>query len=377
MNPDTPRPPPNIIVVDDTPANLRLLTEMLKEKGYRVRPAPSGELALRAAQAAPPDLILLDITMPKMDGFEVCGRLKADERLREIPVLFISALNESSDKVRAFQAGGVDYVTKPFNIEEVEARVRAHLELRRQKLELAASLARMRELERLRDSLTHMIAHDMKSPLCGIQMTLELIEPLLPASDPGAAGLLVGAKASVATIIEMINQMLDVSRMEAGVLKPELAPGDIADTVRAAVDALRINAGRRTLSLSARGPYPAEFDAGLLRRVVANLVGNATKFTPTDGEIRVSVALQGDVVRVEVADNGLGIAPENHARIFTKFGQVEGAGARAGTGLGLTFAQMAVEAHGGKIGVESAQGRGSTFWLTLPRRASGDNHRDP
>jgi len=368
MNPDTPHPPGNILVVDDTPANLQLLTEMLKERGYKVRPAPSGELALRGARAAPPDLILLDITMPGMDGFEVCSHLKADERLREIPVLFISALNETSDKVRAFQAGGVDYVTKPFNIEEVEARVRTHLDLRRQRRELAAGLARMRELEKLRDSLTHMIAHDMKSPLSAIQMTLELIEPLLPASDAGAARVLHGAKVSVSTILEMIAQMLDVSRMEAGALKPVFAPGNVPETVRSAVEAQRILAGDRRLVFASGGPFLTDFDAELLRRVVGNLVGNAVKFTRPEGEIRITVTPKGEAVRVEVADDGVGIAPEHHARIFTKFGQVEGPGARAGTGLGLTFARMAVEAHGGEIGMDSAQGRGSTFWLTLPRR---------
>jgi len=121
----------NILVVDDVPANLTLLTGMLKEKGYRVRPVPSGKLALKAVEHDPPDLILLDITMPEMDGYEVCGRLKQDTRFRDIPIIFISALSETLDKVKAFGSGGVDYVTKPFQFEEVEARVETHLKLRR------------------------------------------------------------------------------------------------------------------------------------------------------------------------------------------------------------------------------------------------------
>jgi signal transduction histidine kinase len=366
MNSDIPGPPGDILVVDDTPANLQLLTQMLKEKGYKVRPAPNGELALRGALVSPPDLILLDITMPNMDGFEVCARLKADERLRDIPVLFISALNEASNKIHAFEAGGVDYVAKPFNIEEVEARVRTHLELCRRRRELAASLVRMQELERLRDSLTHMIAHDMKSPLNAIQMSLDIVEPLVSGADAGAAKILHSARTSVATIIEMIEQMLDVSRMEAGALKPRLAPGDVAETVRGAVEAQRIIAGARRLSFSAGGPLLTEFDADLLRRVVGNLVGNAIKFTAPDGEIRVSAGNRDGRIVVEVADNGYGIAPEHHAKIFMKFGQVEGGHARVGTGLGLTFARMAVEAHGGAIGLVSELEKGSTFWLTLP-----------
>ena len=374
MNAEPAGSPGDILVVDDTPANLQLLTGMLKERGYKVRPAPSGELALRGALVSPPDLILLDITMPRMDGFEVCARLKADERLRDIPVLFISALNEASDKVRAFHAGGVDYVTKPFNIEEVEASVRTHLELRRQRRELAASLERLKELEQLRDSLTHMIAHDMRSPLTSIQISLDMIEPLIPPdnADPEGAATLKDAKACVSTILEMIEQMLDVSRMEAGALQPRLERGDVAETVRLAVEGQRVLAGRRRLTFEAGGALGADFDAGLLRRVVGNLVGNAIKFTAPDGSIRVSAEPRGSLVRIEVSDDGLGIPPEHHERIFTKFGQVGGKRSRGGTGLGLTFARMAVEAHGGRIGVASEPGRGSTFWLTLPLRNSRD-----
>jgi signal transduction histidine kinase len=164
----------------------------------------------------------------------------------------------------------------------------------------------------------------------------------------------------------MIEQMLDVSRMEAGALKPRLAPGDVAETVRGAVEAQRIIAGARRLSFSAGGPLLTEFDADLLRRVVGNLVGNAIKFTAPDGEIRVSAGNRDGRIVVEVADNGYGIAPEHHAKIFMKFGQVEGGHARVGTGLGLTFARMAVEAHGGAIGLVSELEKGSTFWLTLP-----------
>ena len=165
---------PNVIVVDDTPANLQLLTGMLKERGYKVRPVPSGKLALQAAKNDPPDLILLDIMMPEMDGYEVCERLKADEKLREIPVIFISALNETMDKVRAFGVGGVDYVTKPFQFEEVDARVRTHLELQRQRRKLKENYEQLRRLEELRDNLVHMIVHDLRNPLTGISGFLDL-----------------------------------------------------------------------------------------------------------------------------------------------------------------------------------------------------------
>ena len=155
------QPVPSIMVVDDTPANLRLLTGMLKERGYKVRPVSSGKFALQTAKHDPPDLILLDIIMPEMNGYEVCECLKADEQLSGIPVIFISALNETMDKVKAFKVGGVDYVTKPFQFEEVQARVATHLELRRQKRLVQESNEQLRKLEELRDNLVHMVVHDM------------------------------------------------------------------------------------------------------------------------------------------------------------------------------------------------------------------------
>lgn len=153
------------MVVDDTVANLKLLQAMLQAKDHHVLAFTSGKAALAAAAQNPPDLILLDINMPEFNGFQVCEHLKADEELREIPVIFISALNETADKIKAFSVGGADYVTKPFQFEEVYARVKAQLELRRQKHELQHSYDKLLELEALRDNLVHMIVHDMRSPL--------------------------------------------------------------------------------------------------------------------------------------------------------------------------------------------------------------------
>src|SRR5271166_341360 len=135
----------NILVVDDVPANLQVLTGMLKDRGYKARPVPNGKLALLAARKDPPDLILLDINMPEMNGYEVCQHLKADEQLRGIPVIFISALNENLDKVKSFAIGGVDYITKPFQMEELHARVETHLKLRRLQVELEETNSRLAE----------------------------------------------------------------------------------------------------------------------------------------------------------------------------------------------------------------------------------------
>jgi len=356
----------DILVVDDTTANLQLLAGMLKGRGYKVRPAPSGETALRAARASPPDLILLDITMPGMDGFEVCRQLKLDPRLREIPVLFISALDESEDKVKAFEVGGVDYVRKPFQLAEVDARVRTHLAMRRQRRELQEANGRLRELEGLRDSLTHMIAHDMRSPLQALRLAVDGLRFALPNPSAEIDETLQAANDSVTKLMEMITQMLEVSRLESSQLKPKLAAVDAVALARQVVTAQCRLIGARSLTFVEAEPIQLELDPDLIRRVLDNLLGNATKFTAADGQIEVSVERRGEDLAFSVRDDGPGIDPGLTAKIFEKFAQVQGDKARLGSGLGLTFAKMAVEAHGGRIGVNSEVGRGSVFWFTLP-----------
>ena len=357
----------NILVVDDTAANLQLLTGMLKGRGYRVRPVSSGEMALRAVETHAPDLILLDISMPDMDGYEVCHRLKADPRWRDIPVLFISALSDTEDKVRAFQAGGVDYVGKPFQFEEVDARVRTHLALHHHQQELKANYARLQEMERLRDNLTHMIAHDMRSPLLALQLSLGLLDSTIsPNHNTEEASLLENAKLGVTQLIDMVSQMLDVSRLEAGKMELKRAPCDLVAVARDAIAALLPLAESRTLVVESESPVMAACDRDLIRRVIGNLIGNAIKFTATSGRIAVAAIANGDLVRVTVTDNGSGIPPEKHQLIFEKFGQVADRSHGGGSGLGLTFCKMAVEAHGGAIGVESSPGHGSIFWFSLP-----------
>ena len=362
---------PNVIIVDDTPANLQLLTGMLKERGYKVRPVPSGKLALQAAKNDPPDLILLDIMMPEMDGYEVCERLKADEKLREIPVIFISALNETMDKVRAFGVGGVDYVTKPFQFEEVAARVNTHLELQRQRSKLKENYEQLRKLEELRDNLVHMIVHDLRSPLTGISGFLDLALALEKETlTEDGLEYLQTAKRSTIAMIDMVSAVLDVSKMEAGEMKLHLVECDL---VRIAADLMSgvqsLKEAREMILDAPPAPVTVVADGDLLLRVIQNLLGNALKFTPSDGGIRLGIEPDDKHVRVTVRDNGPGIPAEYRERIFEKFGQVEARsnGKKYSTGLGLTFCKLAVEAHGGSIGVESEIGKGSTFWFVLPK----------
>ena len=354
---------PNLLVVDDTPANLTLLSTMLRERGYRVRPAPSGALGLRAARAEKPDLVLLDIDMPDVDGFEVCKQLKADAALADVPVLFISALSDLDDKVRAFQAGGVDYVTKPFQFDEVHRRVATHLALSQKERQLRESLERLRALEKLRDDLVHMLVHDMRSPLSALGTFLDvLLEDAGPQLSVQARQDLDLAIASARSMIDMVNAILDVSKIESGAMVLRRAPCDVAALAHTVVNTLRPLAGGRAVAVEGEGHVVADTD--LVTRVIQNLLSNAVKATRSTGHVVLRVAQEDRGVQVRVTDDGSGVPAALRAKIFDKFN--DSGRKRATTGLGLAFCKLAVEAHGGAIGLESEEGKGSTFWFTIP-----------
>ena len=362
-------PKGDILVVDDTPAYLDALRTLLKENGYRVRPVTNGRLALGAVEQQRPDLILLDVEMPELNGFETCERLRADERFRDIPVIFLSSLAATDDKVRAFASGGVDYVTKPFQPQEVIARVETHLRLRRMQKQIAEQYEALKKLEGMRDSLTHMIVHDLRSPLQGILMSMELL-----ASDEMRASVDVRDTStrglrSAQSLMQIINTLLDVNKLEAGEMKLQCATGSLDEAVKAALESLGALVRDRVVNVEQPdGNVIASFDQEIMTRVVANLVANALKFTPKPGEVTVRISRSRGGPTTEVIDKGPGIPPEYRDRIFEKFGQVDGPKSRKmpGTGLGLAFCKLALDAHGGRIGVESVVREGSTFWFALP-----------
>lgn len=368
-----------VMIVDDEPAVLHVLTHILLRRGYRVRAALDGESALASALLAPPHLFLVDVRMPLMSGYELCGRLKECETLRAVPVIFLSVLSELHDKVKGFRAGGVDYLTKPFEVEEVEARVKAHLEIRQlqarladQNLELRETCQRLDQVEKLRDGLHHMIIHDLRTPLTSIYGFLRILDMRARATlPPQLAECIDRSVCSTTELIEMVSSLLDVNKMEAGQLELDVGDCDLTGLAQGVLDRLEIlKEGQSMLLEAPPEPVVLRGDSELLRRVFYNLVANALKFVPRrNGRITVSITSLPHAARVTVEDNGPGVPPEYHEKIFEKFGQVELRSHRKlySTGLGLTFCKLAVEAHGGRIGVVSENGQGSTFWFEIPR----------
>ena len=359
---------PNIVVVDDTPENLRLLASLLGAQGYEVRPVTNGRQALEAIDRDPPDLVLLDINMPEMNGYEVCAELKARPRTRDVPVIFLTALGDVRDKVRAFEVGGVDYVTKPFQVEEVLARVRTHVALCHARRDLEQSYARLRELEQLRDDLVHMVVHDMRSPLMIMLGHLQLLRESAKGALGEGISDLEAATQSARSLARMASDLLDVSRLEDGKMPLDRSEQDLGAVAADVARALGVLDRERTIELALEKTPPLRCDGAIVRRILENLVMNAVKHAPVGGRVQISVAPYPGGVRVAVRDDGPGVPVEARRRIFDKF---ETLAARKeqryhSAGLGLAFCKLAVEAHGGRIGVDAAEPQGSIFWFELP-----------
>jgi signal transduction histidine kinase len=372
---------PLVLVADDVPANVELLFDQLHTLGYRTVGAHDGPSAVQACFEYQPDICILDVSMPAGDlgvdtrstGFEVCRRIKRDPRTARIPVIFVTAMNDTTDRVRAIEAGGDDFLTKPHNRLVLGARVRSLLKLKAATDALENSYRKLRELEKVRDDLMKMIVHDLKSPLTSVLATLEL----LGDGDFGALSddqkrAINEAEGKAEDLLTLIEDILEVARIEEAAVT--LAHTAIAPA--AFLSELLHEWQHRFQQENTRAAIRVEDDAplfnadrALLKRVLSNLIQNAVTHSATPIELTMSARKTGDSILFTVADNGPGIPEEYHEVIFRKFGQVATGGTVPrvrSSGLGLTFCKLVVDLHGGMIWVRSREGQGSTFYVQLP-----------
>jgi signal transduction histidine kinase len=361
------RPPcPNILVVDDTPTNLLLLDLILKRSGYFTHLAPSGRVALSTARNSIPDLVLMDITMPEMDGYAVCQEMKRDPRLCDVPVIFLSSLDNPEDKVRAFREGGVDYVTKPYKASEIEARIRTHLNLDRQRRQMASLVEELNEVECLRENLTQMIVHDMRSPLCAVEF-LACSLGGKGAGDPARlAAAIRDIRAQIGRLTRMTEDLLQIATLESKSVPLNLVVADLKAIVGRVLSNLVDVRGVERIDVTTSEAVNVRCDAALIERVIENLLRNAVFRSGAEGSVALSLERNGSDVLVTVRDQGPEIPPELHSVLFDKFSRLQQKGTRTGAGLGMALCRLAVEAHGGTIGFKSPVGAGSTFWFRLP-----------
>ncbi len=362
----------HVLTVDDEASNRELIRDALEMNGHTVEEAPDGPEALRRIATRPPDVVLLDVAMPGMDGYEVCRRLRTVPTTAGLPVIMVTAQTDRSDRLTGIEAGASDYLSKPIDLQDLILRVRNAVAAKRLSDEVRRNYTELKRQVELRDNLTQMLVHDLRSPLNALQLSVELLRRTASSrlNEPECDSLRV-AHRSIGRMVEMVSAILDVSRLEAGEMKLHRSKCDLARVAAGAIEPFSVTVpGQCRINfVPPADVVKADCDGELIRRVIANLVGNAVKFTPGTGLTVVRLSRANGEASVEVVDNGPGIAPEFHRKIFEKFGQTEDGAKQHSSGLGLYFCKLAIEAHGGRIGVQSESGRGSTFWFTLPAAA--------
>ncbi|HTR76664.1 MAG TPA: ATP-binding protein [Gemmatimonadaceae bacterium] len=383
---------PLILVADDVAANVELLFDQLHVLAFRAIAAYDGPSALQACFEHRPDLCILDVAMPAGDlgvddrsaGFEVCRRIKRDPRTKSIPVIFVTALSDTTDRVKAIEAGGDDFLTKPHNRLVLGARVRSLLRLKATVDALEASYRKLRELEKMRDDLMKMIVHDLKTPLTSVLATLEMLLD-------GDFGALVGpprvalgeAEAKAEDLLTLIGDLLEVWRLEEASLTLDVQPiapaALLAELAHEWSPRFHQESASASIEVSDEAPV-FEADKSLLKRVFGNLIQNALAHSASAVQIQLLARREGDGVLFTVADNGPGIPAEYHELIFRKFERVKNPAIprTRSSGLGLAFCKLVVDAHGGRIWVQSAgEGKGSAFHILLPVRPAIPETRAP
>ena len=354
----------SILVVDDKPANLHLLTSLLSDSGYDVRAVQDAIFALKSIQSTQPDLILLDIRMPGMDGYEVCERLKADERTRDIPVIFLSALSDMPDKLKGFQVGGVDYITKPFQAEEVLSRVKAHLNLYHLHKQLEEANTRLQSKNHELKSFAFIVSHDLKAPLRDLgNLVRWLEEDYAHAFDERGQEMANMALERIGRMDRSINRILRYSR--AGYIDRSKEQIDLHVLVNDVLSMLHPPDQIQVLIESKLPCIVGEKTS--LQQIFQNLLENAIRYMDkVDGKIWIRAVQDKRSWIMSVADNGPGIEERYHEKIFDIFQTAKARDDGESSGVGLAIVKKIVEHYGGKIWLESSPGKGSEFFFTLP-----------
>ena len=415
----------SILIVDDVPSNLQLLSNLLSEQGYKVYKVLDGTLALRSVNLKPPDLILLDIMMPGMDGYEVCSRLKADRQTQDIPIIFLSARDDELGKVKAFSVGGVDYITKPFQVNEVLARVKHQIQIRQlqrqlqqQNLQLQQEVSdrltaqtqlenlnqqleiqveqRTAELKkrneqlldlqgRLEEALTHeqslntlksqliaTVSHEFNTPLATIQLICEMQKNLIPAQYQ------LESDRYQQIITENINRIMQVvddtkllAQGESGQIQCSFTMMNLASFCQNFVQNWQPpnSSYDRSFVDQTQEPLQVLADPMLLHQLLKNLTMNALRYSPQGGKIQITVGQTSEGAIVQVQDEGIGIPEAEQTQIFDRFYRASNADSVPGTpgaGLGLAVVKHIADLHQGKITIESVLGQGTCITLHLP-----------
>jgi signal transduction histidine kinase len=372
--------PPSILVVDDVPENLQVVGNLLKNHSYEVRLATGGEQAIESVLNDPPDLLLLDISMPGIDGFEVCRRLKSDRKAQSIPVIFLTAAHVSQDQMRkGFEVGAVDYIAKPVDDRVLLARVQTHIALKRSKELLEQQNHDLKEANDAKNKLFSIMGHDLKNVFSGLNTLIDLMLKDYDGieRDEKIHYLTEMRKASQQTLT-VLDDILQWSRLERGLITPNIREIDLAPIMDDALDIVRPQAEQKGITLEMEwSELPVvRADAEMMHAVLRNLLTNAVKFTRRNGTVTLTAKTADAKLQISVTDTGVGIPASKVPHLFRSTSGAEmGTNGEVGTGLGLMICRELIEKHDGRIWVESQLGKGSSFHVSVPIRVGKSSQR--
>ena len=360
-----------ILIVDDVVSNVLLLKILLTNEKFQVCTANNGTVCIEMARKEHPDLILLDVMMPDMNGFDTATVLKKEEGTKDIPIIFLTALNTPQDLVHGFQVGASDFLTKPFNKEELVMRVTQQISLVAAKRIIEKQNAELRATLTNRDKMYSVIAHDLRSPMASIRMVLNLV---VASASPETVGpelytLLDQANRESEEVHDLLDNLLKWTKSQTGRLNVVYQDIELDDIVPGAVDIFRMIAEMKKIDLKyipAEEKLTVHGDNDMIKTILRNFLSNAVKFTPEGKSVEVFYTHEGDFARISVRDHGVGIASERVDSIFKKGETTYGTGGEEGSGLGLQLCQDFARKNGGDAMVESTEGEGSTFSFTIP-----------
>ena len=342
-----------ILIVDDVVSNVLLLKILLTNEKFQVCTANNGTSCIEMAKKEHPDLILLDVMMPDISGFDTAVILKKDDETKEIPIIFLTALNTPADLVKGFQVGANDFLTKPFNKEELVMRVMQQISLVAAKRIIEKQNSELRATLSNRDKMYSVIAHDLRSPMASIRMVLNLVVASVPKETVGPE----------------LYELLKWTKSQTGKLTVVTQDLDLNDIIPGVVDIFEMIAETKNIKLNLERtsePLIVRADNDMLKTVVRNFMSNAVKFSPEGSTIDILMTTEGDFAKISVRDHGVGIAADRLDSIFHKGETTYGTGGEEGSGLGLQLCQDFARKNGGDCTVESVEGEGSTFSVLVP-----------
>ncbi|MEA5520690.1 hybrid sensor histidine kinase/response regulator [Limnoraphis robusta] len=364
-----------ILLVDDELDNLTVLSALLAQQGYTVRRVLNGQKALNLLRSKePPALVMLDIMMPEMDGYELCKQIKTDEKTQDISVIFLSALDEVKNKVKGFEVGGSDYITKPFESLEVMARVENQLGLRKLKqhikleAQLRQSLIKEKELTELKRRIITTISHEYRTPLSVILSSAELLEHYCDSENEKQQKHIKRIQQMVQHLSSLVNDVALINEFEQDqvILKPITL--NLIEFGKILISEIKlVRKVKQKINFSYQGDeFLAKWDERILRQMLSHLLSNAIKFSPADSEIDLKLIQQQDTIQFQVQDRGIGILAENQEKIFDPFYRGDNIGTIQGEGVGLAIVKKCVNLYGGQILLKTELNKGTIFIITLP-----------